>query len=416
MSFAARAETRAGALVWASAPRRRVARVCQNTGRGVRLGRCLSQRGFLLPEAEASARASTFTAVRAGRATDSTTSHPLACIVGAAALLLWRARAKDVARGERKDHGADAADPWKEVEADSLVSGLARELSNVSIAPQLAPPARDAPRPARRMFGAALAAATVAAAAAPNALGGGGRGNPAGVGAPHREVGQSKRDRLARFDDRVQVSVRRAGKGVVVLDARVAVPEATRAQTWRAVRAMALGQVPAGGDGLRDVLTQTSVPGVPPGTFAAGPKRGPGAALLDEDAFDEEATVTRTARYKWGVVKGTSTVATRARVRDRDMTAVIDNVEPERKGPNSSASSPSLERVNSEYAVVGDGVAFRSEFKVADVRVMGISQIEVATRATASILRGSAVKNLGDIARVAADATASENGPRDIRA
>ena len=229
-------------------------------------------------------------------------------------------------------------------------------------------------------------------------------------------MGQSKRDRLARFDDRVQVSVRRAGKGVVVLDARVAVPEATRAQTWRAVRAMALGQVPAGGDGLRDVLTQTSVPGVPPGTFAAGPKRGLGAALLDEDAFDEEATVTRTARYKWGVVKGTSTVATRARVRDRDMTAVIDNVEPERKGTNSSASSPSLERVNSEYAVVGDGVAFRSEFKVADVRVMGISQIEVATRATASILRGSAVKNLGDIARVAADATASENGPRDIRA
>ena len=376
----------------------------------------MSQRGFLLPEAEASARASTFTAVRAGRATDSTTSHPLACIVGAAALLLWRARANDVARGERKDDGADAADPWKEVEADSLVSGLARELSNVSIAPQLAPPARDAPRPARRMFGAALAAATVAAAAAPNALGGVGRGNPAGVGAPHREVGQSKRDRLARFDDRVQVSVRRAGKGVVVLDARVAVPEATRAQTWRAVRAMALGQVPAGGDGLRDVLTQTSVPGVPPGTFAAGPKRGPGAALLDEDAFDEDATVTRTARYKWGVVKGTSTVATRARVRDRDMTAVIDNVEPERKGPNSSASSPSLERVNSEYAVVGDGVAFRSEFKVADVRVMGISQIEVATRATASILRGSAVKNLGDIARVAADATASENGPRDIRA
>ena len=89
-------------------------------------------------------------------------------------MLLWRARAKDVARGERKDDGADAADPWKEVEADSLVSGLARELSNVSIAPQLAPPARDAPRPARRMFGAALAAATVAAAAAPNALGGGG--------------------------------------------------------------------------------------------------------------------------------------------------------------------------------------------------------------------------------------------------
>ena len=89
-------------------------------------------------------------------------------------MLLWRARAKDVARGERKDDGADAADPWKEVEADSLVSGLARELSNVSIAPQLAPPAREAPRPARRMFGAALAAATVAAAAAPNALGGGG--------------------------------------------------------------------------------------------------------------------------------------------------------------------------------------------------------------------------------------------------
>lgn len=169
MSSAARAETRAGALVWASAPRRRVARVCQNTGRSVRLGRRLSQRGFLLPEAEASARASTFTAVRAGRATDSTTSQPLACIVGAAGLLLWRARAKDVARGERKDHGADAADPWKEVEADSLVSGLARELSNVSTAPQLAPPARDAPRPARRMFGAALAAATVAAAAAPAA-------------------------------------------------------------------------------------------------------------------------------------------------------------------------------------------------------------------------------------------------------
>ena len=381
----------------------------------------MSQRGFLLPEAEASARASTFTAMRAGRANESTSSQPLACIVGAAALLLWRARAKDVARGERKDDGADAADPWKEVEADSLVSGLARELSNVSTAPQLAPPARDAPRPARRMFGAALAAATVAAAAAPNALGGGGggrRGNPAGVGAPHREVGQSKRDRLARFDDRVQVSVRRAGKGVVVLDARVAVPEATRAQTWRAVRAMALGQVPAGGDGLRDVLTQTSVPGVPPppGTFTGTFKRSLGAALLDDDAFDEEATVTRTARYKWGVIKGTSTVATRARVRDADMTAVIDNVEPERKGPNSSASSPSLERVNSEYAVVGDGVAFRSEFKVADVRVMGISQIEVATRATASILRGAAVKNLGDIARVAADATASENGPRDVRA
>ena len=383
----------------------------------------MSQRGFLLPEAEASARASTFTAMRAGRANESTSSQPLACIVGAAALLLWRARAKDVARGERKDDGADAADPWKEVEADSLVSGLARKLSNVT-APQLAPPARDAPRPARRMFGAALAAATVAAAAAPNALGGGGggggRGNPAGVGAPHREVGQSKRDRLARFDDRVQVSVRRAGKGVVVLDARVAVPEATRAQTWRAVRAMALGQVPAGGDGLRDVLTQTTVPGVPPGTFTGtftGTfKRGLGAALLDDDAFDEEATVTRTARYKWGVIKGTSTVATRARVRDADMTAVIDNVEPERKGPNSSASSPSLERVNSEYAVVGDGVAFRSEFKVADVRVMGISQMEVATRATASILRGAAVKNLGDIARVAADATASENGPRDVRA
>ena len=380
----------------------------------------MSQRGFLLPEAEASARASTFTAMRAGRANESTSSQPLACIVGAAALLLWRARAKDVARGERKDDGADAADPWKEVEADSLVSGLARKLSNVT-APQLAPPARDAPRPARRMFGAALAAATVAAAAAPNALGGGGggggRGNPAGVGAPHREVGQSKRDRLARFDDRVQVSVRRAGKGVVVLDARVAVPEATRAQTWRAVRAMALGQVPAGGDGLRDVLTQTSVPGVPPpGTFTGTFKRSLGAALLDDDAFDEEATVTRTARYKWGVIKGTSTVATRARVRDADMTAVIDNVEPERKGPNSSASSPSLERVNSEYAVVGDGVAFRSEFKVADVRVMGISQIEVATRATASILRGAAVKNLGDIARVAADATASENGPRDVRA
>ena len=53
---------------------------------------------------------------------------------------------------------------------------------------------------------------------------------------------------------------------------------------------------------------------------------------------------------------------------------------------------------------------------MADVRVMGISQIEVATRATASILRGAAVKNLGDIARVAADATASENGPRDVRA
>ena len=101
--------------------------------------------------------------MRAGRANDSTSSQPLACIVGAAALLLWRARAKDVARGERKDDDADAADPWKEVEADSLVSGLARKLSNVT-APQLAPPARDAPRPARRMFGAALAAATVAAA------------------------------------------------------------------------------------------------------------------------------------------------------------------------------------------------------------------------------------------------------------
>ena len=352
--------------------------------------------------------------MRAGRANESTSSQPLACIVGAAALLLWRARAKDVARGERKDDDSDAADPWKEVEADSLVSGLARKLSNVT-APQLAPPARDAPRPARRMFGAALAAATVAAAAAPNALGfggGGGRGSPTGVGAPHGEVGRSNRDRLARFDDRVQVSVRRAGKGVVVLDARVAVPEATRTQTWRAVRAMALGQVPAGGDGLRDVLTQTTVPRVPGPFTKRFPKRSLGAALLDDDAFDEEATVTRTARYKWGVIKGTSTVATRARVRDADMTAVIDNVEPERKGPNSSASSPSLERVNSEYAVVGDGVAFRSEFKVADVRVMGISQIEVATRATASILRGAAVKNLGDIARVAADATASENGPR----
>lgn len=371
----------------------------------------MSQRGFLLPEARRPQRARTFTAMRAGRANDSTSSQPLACIVGAAALLLWRARAKDVARGERKDDGADAADPWKEVEADSLVSGLARKLSDVT-APQLAPPARDAPRPARRMFGAALAAATVAAAAAPNALGfggGGGRGSPTGVGAPHGEVGRSNRDRLARFDDRVQVSVRRAGKGVVVLDARVAVPEATRTQTWRAVRAMALGQVPAGGDGLRDVLTQTTVPRVPGPFTKRFPKRSLGAALLDDDAFDEEATVTRTARYKWGVIKGTSTVATRARVRDRDMTAVIENVEPERKGPNSSASSPSLERVNSEYAVVGDVVAFRSEFKVADVRVMGISQIEVATRATASILRGAAVKNLGDIARVAADATASEN-------
>ena len=84
--------------------------------------------------------------MRAGSANDSTSSQPLACIVGAAALLLWRARAKDVARGERKDDGADAADPWKEVEADSLVSGLARKLSNVT-APQLAPPARDAPLP-----------------------------------------------------------------------------------------------------------------------------------------------------------------------------------------------------------------------------------------------------------------------------
>ena len=92
----------------------------------------MSQRGFLLPEAEASARASTFTAMRAGRANESTSSQPLACIVGAAALLLWRARAKDVARGERKDDDSDAADPWKEVEADSLVSGLARKLSNVT--------------------------------------------------------------------------------------------------------------------------------------------------------------------------------------------------------------------------------------------------------------------------------------------
>ena len=65
--------------------------------------------------------------------------------------------------------------------------------------------------------------------------------------------------------------------------------------------------------------------------------------------------------------------------------------------------------MNSEYAVVGDGVAFRSEFKVSYVRVMGISQIEVATRATASILRGAAVKNLGDISRIAAEAAAADD-------
>jgi hypothetical protein len=236
----------------------------------------------------------------------------------------------------------------------------------------------------------------------PNTLGGGRNGNRGNVVTPHRPT-SSEKDRLARFDSRVNVHVRRQPGGVVVLDASVAVPEATPAQTWAVVRAVALGQVPAGGDGLRDVISQKSVPKQVEQT-----KRLP-LIKAGADVFDEEATVTRTARYRWGIIKGTSTVATRARVRDADATAVINNVDPERRAADASASSPSLERVDSEYVCVGNNVSFRSEFKVADVRVMGVSQMEVATRATASILRGAAVKNLGDISRIAAEATAADD-------
>ena len=333
------------------------------------------------------------------RTKDPSSSTPLgAYIVGAAAWLLWRALSKKHTRKKRAD------EQWKEREAEVLVQGLKRKLSNVtSRSPSPVPPPAlaAAGAPAMRMFGAALAAATVAAAAVPNTLGGGRGGNRGNVVTPHRPT-SSEKDRLARFDSRVNVHVRRQPGGVVVLDASVAVPEATPAQTWAVVRAVALGQVPAGGEGLRDVISQKSVP------KQVEPKS---RSLIKSgaDVFDEEATVTRTARYRWGVIKGTSTVATRARVRDADATAVINDVQPERRARDASASSPSLERVDSEYVCVGNNVSFRSEFKVADVRVMGVSQMEVATRATASILRGAAVKNLGDISRIAAEATAADD-------
>ena len=334
------------------------------------------------------------------RTKDPSSSTPLgAYIVGAAAWLLWRALSKKHTSSKHAD------EQWKEREAEVLVQGLKRKLSNVTSrfpSPVPPPALAAAGAPARRMFGAALAAATVAAAAVPNTLGGGRGGNRGNVVTPHRPT-SSEKDRLARFDSRVNVHVRRQPGGVVVLDASVAVPEATPAQTWAVVRAVALGQVPAGGDGLRDVISQKSVPKQVEQT-----KRLP-LIKAGADVFDEEATVTRTARYRWGIIKGTSTVATRARVRDADATAVINNVQPERRARDASASSPSLERVDSEYVCVGNNVSFRSEFKVADVRVMGVSQMEVATRATASILRGAAVKNLGDISRIAAEATAADD-------
>ena len=319
------------------------------------------------------------------RTKDPSSSTPLgAYIVGAAAWLLWRALSKKHTSSKHAD------EQWKEREAEVLVQGLKRKLSNVtSRSPSPVPPP-------------ALAAATVAAAAVPNTLGGGRGGNRGNVVTPHRPT-SSEKDRLARFDSRVNVHVRRQPGGVVVLDASVAVPEATPAQTWAVVRAVALGQVPAGGDGLRDVISQKSVP-----KQLEQVKRLP-LIKAGADVFDEEATVTRTARYRWGIIKGTSTVATRARVRDADATAVINKVKPERRARDASASSPSLERVDSEYVCVGNNVSFRSEFKVADVRVMGVSQMEVATRATASILRGAAVKNLGDISRIAAEATAADD-------
>ena len=325
------------------------------------------------------------------RTKDPSSPTPLgAYIVGAAAWLLWRALSKKHTRNKKRADDEAGKEPWKEREAEVLVQGLKRKLSNVtSRSPSPVPPP-------------ALAAATVAAAAVPNTLGGGRNGNRGNVVTPHRPV-SSEKDRLARFDSRVNVHVRRQPGGVVVLDASVAVPEATPAQTWAVVRAVALGQVPAGGDGLRDVISQKSVP-----KQVEQVKRLP-LIKAGADVFDEEATVTRTARYRWGIIKGTSTVATRARVRDADATAVINNVDPERRAADASASSPSLERVDSEYVCVGNNVSFRSEFKVADVRVMGVSQMEVATRATASILRGAAVKNLGDISRIAAEATAADD-------
>ena len=340
------------------------------------------------------------------RTKDPSSSTPLgAYIVGAAAWLLWRALSKKHTRNKKHADDEAGKEPWKEREAEVLVQGLKRKLSNVtSRSPSPVPPPAlaAAGAPARRMFGAALAAATVAAAAVPNTLGGGRGGNRGNVVTPHRPT-SSEKDRLARFDSRVNVHVRRQPGGVVVLDASVAVPEATPAQTWAVVRAVALGQVPAGGDGLRDVISQKSVP-----KQVEQAKRLP-LIKAGADVFDEEATVTRTARYRWGIIKGTSTVATRARVRDADATAVINNVDPERRAADASASSPSLERVDSEYVCVGNNVSFRSEFKVADVRVMGVSQMEVATRATASILRGAAVKNLGDISRIAAEAAAADD-------
>jgi hypothetical protein len=345
------------------------------------------------------------------RTKDPSSSTPLgAYIVGAAAWLLWRALSKKHTRNKKRADDEAGTEPWKEREAEVLVQGLKRKLSNVtSRSPSPVPPPALAAggAPARRMFGAALAAATVAAAAVPNTLGGGRNGNRGNVVTPHRPT-SSEKDRLARFDSRVNVHVRRQPGGVVVLDASVAVPEATPAQTWAVVRAVALGQVPAGGDGLRDVISQKSVP------KQVEPKlrsliKAKAALGAPADVFDEEATVARTARYRWGIIKGTSTVATRARVRDADATAVINNVDPERRAADASASSPSLERVDSEYVCVGNNVSFRSEFKVADVRVMGVSQMEVATRATASILRGAAVKNLGDISRIAAEAAAADD-------
>lgn len=294
------------------------------------------------------------------RTKDPSSSTPLgAYIVGAAAWLLWRALSKKHTRKKRADDEA-GTEPWKEREAEVLVQGLKRKLSNVtSRSPSPVPPPAlaAAGAPARRMFGAALAAATVAAAAVPNTLGGGRGGNRGNVVTPHRPT-SSEKDRLARFDSRVNVHVRRQPGGVVVLDASVAVPEATPAQTWAVVRAVALGQVPAGGDGLRDVISQKSVP-----KQVEQVKRRP-LIKAGADVFDEEATVTRTARYRWGIIKGTSTVATRARVRDADATAVINNVDPERRAADASASS-AVTRAR------GQRVRVRGEQRVVQERVQG---------------------------------------------
>ena len=193
------------------------------------------------------------------RTKDPSSSTPLgAYIVGAAAWLLWRALSKKHTRNKKRADDEAGTEQWKEREVEVLVQGLKRKLSNVtSRSPSPVPPPALAAggAPARRMFGAALAAATVAAAAVPNTLGGGRNGNRGNVVTPHRPT-SSEKDRLARFDSRVNVHVRRQPGGVVVLDASVAVPEATPAQTWAVVRAVALGQVPAGGDGLRDVISQ----------------------------------------------------------------------------------------------------------------------------------------------------------------